>query len=76
MIATERVQRLLQPGYATELERRTQVLIQERFMVLELFCVAALYYLAMTTAWEFIQRAIERRFGRAYEQISAASEQR
>lgn len=59
-----------------ELLRRTQVLIQERFMVLELFCVAALYYLAMTTAWEFVQRAIERRFGRAYQQISAASEQR
>ena len=51
-----------------ELLRRTQVLIQERFMVLELFAVAALYYLAMTTAWDFIQRRIERRFGRAYVQ--------
>ena len=51
-----------------ELLRRTQVLIQERFMVLELFAVAAIYYLAMTTAWDFIQRRIERRFGRAYVQ--------
>lgn len=59
-----------------ELLRRTQVLIQERFLVLELFAVAALYYLAMTTAWDFVQRALERRFGRAYERISAASEQR
>jgi polar amino acid transport system permease protein len=59
-----------------ELLRRTQVLIQERFMVLELFAVAALYYLAMTTAWDFVQRAIERRFGRAYEQMGAATEQR
>jgi polar amino acid transport system permease protein len=59
-----------------ELLRRTQVLIQERFLVLELFAVAALYYLAMTTAWDFVQRAIERRFGRAYEQIAASIEQR
>jgi polar amino acid transport system permease protein len=49
-----------------ELLRRTQVLIQERFMVLELFLVAALYYLAMTTVWDFIQRRIERHYGRAY----------
>lgn len=50
-----------------ELLRRTQVLIQERFLVLELFVVAAIYYLIMTTAWEFIQRRIERRFGRAFD---------
>ncbi len=49
-----------------ELLRRTQVLIQEKFLVLELFMVAALYYLAMTTAWELVQRRIEKRFGKAY----------
>lgn len=49
-----------------ELLRRTQVLIQERFMVLELFLVAAFYYLLMTTAWDFVQRRIERHYGRAY----------
>jgi len=49
-----------------ELLRRTQVLIQEKFMVLELFLVAAIYYLLMTTAWDLIQRRIERHFGRAY----------
>ncbi len=49
-----------------ELLRRTQVLIQERFMVLELFLVAALYYLLMTTVWDFFQRRIERHYGRAY----------
>ncbi|AMM23695.1 amino acid ABC transporter permease [Variovorax sp. PAMC 28711] len=49
-----------------ELLRRTQVLIQEKFMVLELFLVAALYYLLMTTAWDFIQRRIERHYARAY----------
>ncbi|BEP38458.1 amino acid ABC transporter permease (plasmid) [Variovorax sp. V59] len=49
-----------------ELLRRTQVLIQEKFMVLELFIVAAIYYLLMTTAWDFIQRRIERHYGRAH----------
>ncbi|VTU19028.1 amino acid ABC transporter permease [Variovorax sp. RA8] len=54
-----------------ELLRRTQVLIQEKFMVLELFLVAALYYLLMTTAWDFVQRRIERHYGRAYGNASA-----
>lgn len=53
-----------------ELLRRTQVLIQEKFLVLELFTVAALYYLAMTTVWELIQRRIEKHYGRAYGPIS------
>ncbi|MBS7700281.1 MULTISPECIES: amino acid ABC transporter permease [unclassified Chelatococcus] len=48
-----------------ELLRRTQILIQEKFMVLELFAVAALYYLLLTTAWDFVQRRIERRFGQS-----------
>lgn len=59
-----------------ELLRRTQVLIQERFLVLELFVVAAIYYLIMTTAWEFIQRRIERRFGRAFDPQAGLVEQR
>ncbi len=54
-----------------ELLRRTQILIQERFLVLELFAVAALYYLAMTTLWELVQRRLERRYGRGYGQESA-----
>jgi len=54
-----------------ELLRRTQVLIQEKFMVLELFIVAAIYYLLLTTAWDFIQRRIERYYGRAYGNASA-----
>lgn len=59
-----------------ELLRRTQVLIQERFLVLELFVVAAIYYLIMTTTWEFAQRWIERRFGRAFDPQAAVAEQR
>lgn len=58
-----------------ELLRRTQELIQEKFLVLELFAVAAIYYLVMTTAWEIVQRQIERRFGRPFE-APALAEQR
>ncbi|WP_062118059.1 amino acid ABC transporter permease [Aureimonas sp. AU40] len=55
-----------------ELLRRTQVLIQEQFQVLELFTVAALYYLLLTTLWDIVQRRIERRFGRADQPLAAA----
>lgn len=58
-----------------ELLRRTQVLIQERFMVLELFAVAALYYLLLTTLWDLVQRRIEKRFGRSDGKV-AVDEQR
>lgn len=54
-----------------ELLRRTQELVQERFEVLELFAVASIYYLAMTTAWSLVQARIERRFGRADDRIPA-----
>lgn len=57
-----------------ELLRRTQELIQQRFLVLELFGVAAIYYLAMTTAWELVQHVLERRFGRG--QMLADADQR
>ena len=53
-----------------ELLRRTQLLIQDRFMVLELFAVASLYYLLMTSAWNLVQLRIERRFGRAHRMIA------
>jgi len=53
-----------------ELLRRTQVLIQEQFMVLELFAVAAIYYLLLTTLWDFIQRRIERRFGHSASSVA------
>jgi len=53
-----------------ELLRTTQILIQEKFLVLELFTVAALYYLLMTSVWDIIQRRIEQRFGRAYQTVT------
>ncbi len=49
-----------------DLLRRTELLIQDRFMVLELFAVAAIYYLLMTSVWAVVQHRIETRFGRAH----------
>jgi len=51
-----------------ELLRRTQILIQERFLVLELFLAAAVWYLVMTSLWDLVQRRLEARYGRAYAQ--------
>ena len=49
-----------------ELLRRSQMLIQLEFKVLEIFVVAACYYLAMTTLWGVAQRRLEAHFGRPY----------
>ena len=49
-----------------ELMRRSQMIMQIRFDVLEVYMVAACYYLALTTLWDFAQRALERRFGRGH----------
>lgn len=48
-----------------ELLRRTEMLIQVQFRVLEIFTVAALYYLVLTTLWGFVQQWIERRLARS-----------
>jgi polar amino acid transport system permease protein len=48
-----------------ELLRRTELLVQVKFKVLELFCVAALYYLVLTTLWGFIQNWLEARASRS-----------
>jgi polar amino acid transport system permease protein len=47
-----------------ELLRRTELLVQVKFKVLELFCVAALYYLVLTTLWGFVQSWLEARASR------------
>ena len=48
----------------TELLRRTELLIQVQFKVLEIFTDAAIYYLVMTTVWGLVQRRIEAHYGR------------
>jgi polar amino acid transport system permease protein len=42
-----------------ELLRRTELLVQVQFKVLEIFIVAALYYLLLTTLWGLIQHRLE-----------------
>jgi polar amino acid transport system permease protein len=49
-----------------ELMRRAQVLMQENFQVLELYCVAGFYYLTLTTLWNLVQVRLERYYGRGY----------
>jgi polar amino acid transport system permease protein len=48
-----------------ELLRRTELLIQVQFKVLEIFIVAALYYLLLTTLWGFVQQRLEAHFSRS-----------
>jgi polar amino acid transport system permease protein len=55
-----------------ELMRRSQVLIQVKFEVLEIFCVAAVYYLVLTSLWDVVQSRIEARVGRGYVAVPKA----
>ena len=49
-----------------ELMRRSQVLMQAKFEVLELYCVAAVFYLVLTSLWDVVQRKLERHYGKGY----------
>ncbi|NPC55967.1 amino acid ABC transporter permease [Caenimonas soli] len=46
-----------------ELMRRSQMIMQEKFEVLEVFAAAAVFYLILTTSWGLIQDQLERHFG-------------
>jgi polar amino acid transport system permease protein len=48
-----------------EVLRRGQILMQQKFQVLEVFMVVAIIYLVMTTCWDFVQRRIEAYYGKA-----------
>ena len=48
-----------------ELMRRSEMVMQVKFDVLEVFAAAAVMYLVMTTLWDQVQRRLERRFDRA-----------
>jgi polar amino acid transport system permease protein len=41
-----------------ELMRRSQMIMQVRFDVLEVYVAAAVYYLALTTLWDAVQRRL------------------
>jgi polar amino acid transport system permease protein len=49
-----------------ELLRNAQMLAQIEFRVLEVYICAALWYLAMVTVWNAIQKQIEARYERPF----------
>ena len=57
-----------------ELMRRAQVLMQAKFEVLELYCVAAVFYLALTSLWDLVQVRLERHYGRGYAPTNGSSD--
>ena len=48
-----------------ELMRRSKMVMQVKFDVLEVFAAAAVLYLVLTTMWDQVQRRLERHFDRA-----------
>jgi polar amino acid transport system permease protein len=56
-----------------ELMRRSQMLMQQKFEVLELYLVAAVYYLALTTLWNLVQVRLEAHYGRGYGEASRST---
>ncbi|CAN5892580.1 amino acid ABC transporter permease [soil metagenome] len=55
-----------------ELMRRAQVVMQAKFEVLELYCVAATFYLVLTSLWDIVQGRLERHYGKGYAQTEKA----
>jgi len=49
-----------------ELLRRSQLLIQEKFAIFEIYFIATGYYLLLTTLWGQVQKRIEAYYGRGY----------
>jgi len=49
-----------------ELMRRSEMVMQVKFDVLEVFAAAAVDYLVLTTLWDHVQRRLERRFERGF----------
>jgi len=45
--------------------RRSEMIMQVKFDVLEVFTAAAVFYLVLTTLWDQVQRGLERRFDRS-----------
>jgi polar amino acid transport system permease protein len=55
-----------------ELMRRSEMIMQVKFDVLEVFTAAAVFYLVLTTLWDQVQRRLERRFDRSVRADTAA----
>jgi len=59
-----------------ELLRQGQMLTQEKFAVLEIFMVACVYYLLMTTLWGQVQGRIENYYGRGFSEARVSADAR
>ncbi|MCY4463846.1 MAG: amino acid ABC transporter permease [Albidovulum sp.] len=59
-----------------ELLRVTTLAINQTFRPIELYSVAAIYYLAMTTVWTLVQAQLERRFAAGWSNAPAAQRAR
>ena len=48
-----------------EIMRRSDMLMQEHFQILEVYAAATAYYLILTSVWDAVQRRLEKHFGRS-----------
>jgi polar amino acid transport system permease protein len=48
-----------------EIMRRSDMLMQEHFQILEVYAAATAYYLILTSLWDVVQRRLEKHFGRS-----------
>jgi polar amino acid transport system permease protein len=48
-----------------EIMRRSDMLMQEHFQILEVYAAATVYYLLLTSVWDIAQRRLEKHFGRS-----------
>jgi polar amino acid transport system permease protein len=48
-----------------EIMRRSDMLMQEHFQILEVYAAATVYYLMLTSVWDVVQRRLEKHFGRS-----------
>ena len=48
-----------------EIMRRSDMLMQEHFQILEVYAAATVYYLMLTSVWDMVQRRLEKHFGRS-----------
>ena len=55
-----------------ELMRRSEMIMQVKFDVLEVFAAAAIDYLVLTTLWDQVQKRLERRFNRGTNRMDTA----
>jgi len=56
-----------------ELMRRSEMVMQVKFDVLEVFAAAAVEYLILTTLWDYVQRWLEHRFDQPNRERKAAT---